>query len=96
MKSVQLFLVAVMCFTLASCGEQWGGGLIIIPILTGLGALFFGYKTFVSSNSGSTQQDRYKGTSDVKGNTINKGYLVFTIILVIATIVISIVINSDK
>jgi hypothetical protein len=94
MKSIQLFLVAVMCLTLASCGEHWGGGLIIIPILTGLGALIFGYKTFVSSNSGSTQQTPY-GTKE-GGNVVNKGYLIFTAILTIATIIIIIMINGDK
>jgi hypothetical protein len=95
MKSIQFFLVAVICLTLASCGAQWDGGLWIVPALTGLGALIFGYKTIVSSTSGSVKTNQY-GSKDYKGNVVNKGYLIFTLVLTVATIVIIWMINGDK
>ncbi len=73
----------------------FGGGLFIIPAITLFGAIFFGYKAFVSSKSGSTQQD-INGTKNVDGNTINKGYLIFSIICLVATIAIIIAMVSDK
>jgi hypothetical protein len=94
MKSIQLFLFAMLCLTLASCGEQWGGGLFIVPLLTTIGALIFGYKAFISSKSGSTQQTPYGAKEG--GNVINKGYAIFFVICVVATIIIVAMINSDK
>lgn len=68
----------------------------MIPALTALGAIIFGYKAFKSGKSGSVQQDRYKGNQEVSGNTTNIGYTVFAVALAIATIVIIIMMNSDK
>ncbi len=74
----------------------FGGGLWIIPLLTLAGAVFFGIKTWRSSHSGSVtyHQDGSKTESDK--NKLNTGYLVFTVALVVATVVFIIWMYNER
>lgn len=75
-----------------------GGGLWIIPLLTLGGAAVFGYLGYKSSKSGSTVQNRDGSITESKENVpfYKTGFGVFSILLVIATIVILIMMYSDR
>ena len=93
MKLLKLFLFILTAFVFASCGKHsdgtsvWAGGLWLAPLLTGIGTVVFGLLTLTSSTS---------GTVGKKGNTFNVGYGIFTVCLLIATIVIIWMVNADK
>lgn len=78
--------------------SAFAGGLWIIPLLTITGAIFFGYKGYRASRSGSTVQNRDGSTTESTVNVpfYKTGYGVFCIILVLATIAIIIIMNNEK
>lgn len=75
-----------------------GGGLWIIPLITGLGALYSAYRGYKASKSGSFTIDQYgnRKDSDVNVSYFKTGGGVFSIILAVATIVFIIWMNSEK
>lgn len=75
----------------------WGGGLWILPWLTGLGSLVFLGLAYRSSKSNSTKQTK-NGTIDNTGNVpiTQLGLFWFGAALALATIIILIVVNSSK
>jgi CRISPR/Cas system-associated protein Cas5 (RAMP superfamily) len=77
--------------------STFGGGLWLIPTITAIGAIVFGVFTYMSSKSGSTQQTK-KGIeySDKNVPFYQNGYFYFSLICLLATIVIIIWINSEK
>lgn len=80
MKSIKFFLLVAVPFMLSSCtGTRWAEGLWILPWLTGLATLFFGYKAAASYLNGAQDGGR---------KVIPTGYLVFTAMCLIAFIVI--------
>lgn len=95
-------------FLLASCGKYadgtsvWGGGLFIIPWVTGIGSLVCFYVAYLSSKSNSTTQVGTGGPRPtVKDNTGNVpitkiGWFWFGVALAVATIIIVIMVNADK
>lgn len=96
-------LLAFTVLLLVSCSKHsdgtsvWAGGLFILPILTLAGAAFFYWKAYKASKSNSTTQH---GTTieDNTGNVpIHKtGWFIFSMGLLIATIAIIWMVNSDK
>lgn len=98
-----LFILTIACFTLTSCGKfsdgtsVWQGGLFIIPLLTFVGSVIFFYQAWRSSKSNS-KQSSYTGTKDNTGNVsiFSMGRFWFGVGLLIATIAIIIMVNSDK
>lgn len=115
MKQYQFLLVASGSFLLASCGKfsdgtsVWGGGLGIIPWLTGIGAVACLVIAYLSSKSNSTTQHSSGGknpnipgggpwTEDNTGNVpfYKLGWFYFSVALAIATIIIVIMVNADK
>lgn len=104
MKIIKLFLFAVICLAVAGCGKfrdgssVWQDGLWILPWLTTLACLFFGYKTYIDWQSG-WQQDPADGThteGKEKLPLYKIPYLYFTLILLVATIVIIWRVNAGK
>lgn len=103
MKNFIGFLFAIMMFTLTSCGEHsdgtsvWGDYLWILPVITGFGALFFAYKAWLASRSGSTKQlpdgtiDKNSGNIDF----IKQPYAKYAGILVLVTLVIIWLVNRE-
>lgn len=98
---MKLLFVFFISLFLVSCGSHWSE-LWIIPCLTGGGALWFYYVAYRASKSGSKWQDKnapvgqqYK-ESDENVPIYKIGQFWFGVILTIATIVITIAINSDK
>lgn len=74
-----------------------GGGLFLIPLLTLAGAVVFGYQAYKASKSGSTITDQF-GTKESDENVPlwNIGQFWFSVALVVATIVITIMMIGDK
>lgn len=76
-----------------------GGGLWIIPLITTIGTLWFGVLGYKSSKSGSGYNDQSTGKwVDTPGNIpfLKTGYGKFSVALGIATIVILILMFSDR
>jgi hypothetical protein len=75
----------------------FAGGLIIIPFITLLGALIFGYQAYKAHNSNSTTANktgRYDNTGNVPYTSI--GQFWFSVALFIATAVIIWAMYNDK
>lgn len=103
MKKVILFALTAMFLT--SCGKfsdgtsVWADGLFIIPILTGLGSVWFGYKAWVAHNSGSWVIGPNGERTNKEGGKIpftKIGWTWFSLGLLVATIVIVLMVNGDK
>ena len=103
MKKVILF--SLMAILLTSCGHfedgssVWQGGLFIVPLLTFLGAVWFGYKAYKAHNSGSWVIGPDGETTNKDGGNVpytKIGWTWFSAALLVATIVIVIMVNSDK
>ena len=99
----KLILFSLLTVLLMSCGKfsdgtsVWQDGLIIIPLLTGLGSLIFFYIAWLKSKSGSEQQTPtgYK-YSDKNVPLYKIGQFWYSVALAVATIVIIIMVNADK
>jgi len=103
MKKLLAFISVLLFMTSCSKfhdggGSVWQGGLWILPILTTLGAAFFGYKAYKSSKGGSNVIEGGAITNKEGGNVPiwQLGYFYFAVGLLIATIVIVIMVNGDK
>jgi hypothetical protein len=99
------FLFAPFILFLLSCGKfhdtgtsVWSEGLWILPWLTGLGAAFFGYKTYKAATSGSiiTHADGTTEESDENVPFYKTGWFYFAAGLLVATIAIILSVNGDK
>ena len=100
------FIIAfIACLFLASCGKfadgtsVWGGGLWILPWITFIGTVIFGYMAYKSSKSGSTVVDKQTGRriESNKNVPIYKTWpFLFAAILFAATIVIILMVNGDR
>lgn len=77
--------------------SMFAGGLWIIPLITFLGALWSFYRGYRSSKSNSTTQTP-SGTIDNTGNVpiYKTGGFLFGVILIIATVGILLLMNSEK
>jgi len=103
MKSIKMFLFASLLFTLASCSNfadgtsVWGKGLWLLPWITGVGGLLFMYMAYLSSKSNSTTTDA-SGRKEYTGNVpiYKTGQFIFSVILLIVTIVIVASVNANK
>ena len=86
------------CAQFSDGSSVWQEGLWIIPTVTGLGALLFFYFAYRASRSNSTQQIPGRGKVDNTGNVpiYKTGFFVFSMILVLATIVIIFAVSGDK
>ena len=103
MKSIILFVLASVF--LMSCGNfsdgtsVWQSGLWIVPWLTGVGAAIFFALAYKSSKSGSNKILPNGGISKEEGGNVpltQLGFFWFSVALAVATIVIVIMVNSDK
>lgn len=92
-----LFLTS--CGHFADGSSVWQGGLFIVPLLTFLGAVWFGYKAYKAHNSGSWIIGPDGETTNKDGGNVpytKIGWTWFSAALLVATIVIVIMVNSDK
>jgi len=85
------------CSTFADGTSVWGGGLFIIPWLTGLGSLFFFYKAYAASQSNSTTTTK-DGRVDNTGNVpiYQIGWFWFGVVLAVVTIAVVIGVNGSR
>lgn len=98
---IYLFLLALI---LAGCGKfrdgssVWQEGLWILPWLTALACLFFGYKTYIDWQSGWQRDELNAGHTEgeEKLPLYKIPYLYFTIGFLIATIAIIWMVNAEK
>jgi len=90
-----LFLTS--CAKYADGSSVWSKGLWLVALLPFLGSLWFFYTAYVASKSNSTQQSGVV-TSDNTGNVpmYKTGRFLFGVVLLVATIVIIWVVNSNK
>lgn len=103
-----LILFAIIAFTLTSCGHfpdggsVWQQGLWLLPIITSLGALIFLYRGWQVHQSGTKIQKPKGAGGGFEYDPNNKtpllqiGFILFGLALIVATIVIIIMVNSDK
>lgn len=109
MKNLKLILlVFITSFLFTGCakfhdgGSVWSGGLFIIPWVTGLASLFFGYLTYKEWKKGGTGGYVNKNgvpvwTEDEEKFAIYKAsFFWFSVILAAATIGIIIGVNGSK
>ena len=104
-KSIVAFLIATLFF-LTGCsqfadggGSIWQGGLWILPTLTAIGAGIFGYQAYKGSKSGSKIIDASGAITDKEGGNVpiyKFGQFWFSVGLTVATIIIILMVNSDK
>jgi len=80
-----------LLFVLLAFQEQF-----IIPIITLIGSVIFGIICWKSSHSGSVTYNQDGSKTESSKNKLNVGYLVFSLILLVATIVIYFMMKSDK
>jgi len=94
-------LIAMSCGKFSDGTSVWQAGLWIIPWVTGLGALWTLYRAYRASRSGSwrwVKKDKvwFKEESDINVPIYKVPQFVWFVILAVATIVIIIMVNSDK
>ena len=102
----KLLLFSLMAIFLMSCGKfhddgtsVWQAGLWIIPVITIIGSIIFGWLTYKSATSGSNTYDSRGAKTGIDGGDVpfyKIGWFYFSAGLFIATIVIVIMVNSDK
>lgn len=97
------FLLFSLLILTAGCGKfsdgtsVWQGGLFLVAVLPFLGSLYFFYTAYKASKSNSTTQE---GTTIVDNTGNVPIYKVprfwFGVVLLAATAIIIILVNSDK
>lgn len=100
----KLFAFSTLAITLTSCGKHsdgtsvWAGGLFVIPVVLALAAVFFLYKAYRASKSGSTQQMPNGKWVDSKDNMpiTRIPFFWFSIAFIVAAIVVVIAVNGAK
>ena len=99
--------LAIALFALTGCTDfadtpgksVWSEGLWILPWITGLGAAFFGWKTYKSATSGSYEINQVTGVrTDFDENVpfYKIGWFYFSVGLVIATVFIILNVISNR
>src|SRR5688500_18365548 len=102
---MKLMIVFIMACLLTSCAQfadgtsVWGGGLWILPWLTGAAAIGLGIYGYFQSKSGSTKEDPVTGRrveSNINVPIYKSWGFLFGAGLAIATIVIILMVTGDK
>lgn len=108
MKSVKLIPISILCLFLTSCAKfkdgtsVWQGGLWVLPWLTALASLFFLWKAWKASKSGSWYWGKdERGVDKMIQSKENvpiykTGWFVFSVCFFFATVAIIWMVNSDK
>lgn len=103
MKFLSVLMIVIASILLTGCAQfsdgssVWQDFMWVIPTMTGIGAVIFGVLAYKSSKSNSKWNPNLGRTGDAGNVPIYKlGYFVFSMILVVATIIIIFMVTGDK
>ena len=102
-RLINFFFVFCVAILMQSCGKfsdgtsVWQGGLWLLPTVTLTASLFFLGLAYFASRSGSWWWQNHRIKESKENIPIIKvPFFIFFIVLLIATIVIAIVVNSER